>query len=108
MESPLDKLKRMTAWEIDPALSEDDLNAALDTAPLPDLNGNSPADEEWQPTYDLNSAAAEAWLIKAARASALVEVGPPESGLTTSRVFDNCRQMARYYRSRGRATIRVR
>jgi hypothetical protein len=108
MESPLDKLKRMTAWETEPALSEDDLNAALGTAPVPDLNGNAPTDEEWIPTYDLNAAAAEAWLIKAARASALVAVDPPGSGITTSRVYDNCREMARVYRSRGRAAVRVR
>lgn len=108
MESPLDKLKRMTAWDTGPALSEDDLNAALGMAPVPDLNGSGPTDEGWVPTYDLNAAAAEAWLIKAARASALVEIDPPGSGITTSRVYDNCREMARIYRSRVRATAKLR
>lgn len=105
MESPLDKLKRMTAWETEPILSEDDLTAALGTAPVPDLNGNDPGDDEWVPTYNLNKAAAEAWLLKAALASSLVDAG---SGISTSKVFDNCRAMARHYRGRDNVTIRIR
>jgi hypothetical protein len=105
MESPLDKLKRMTAWETEPVLNEDDLNAALGTAPVPDTNGIDPGDDDWIPTYDLNRAAAEAWMLKAAMSTALVDAG---SGISTSKVFDNCRAMARFYRGRGNVTVSVR
>ncbi len=97
METALDKLKKMTAWENDPALTEDELEDLFAAASLRDHEGNPPGSEEWEPTYDLNKAAAEGWQIKAARAAALVEVDPPESGLFTSKVFDNCRAMARLY-----------
>ncbi len=106
-ETALDRLKRITAWETDPALTEDELNATLATYAREDLNGYTPADEEWQPTYDLHAAAAQAWLDKAAKASMLTEVDPPGSGVVTSKVFDNCRAMARIYGAKCRMTISV-
>lgn len=97
----------MTAWETDPTLSEDELNATLATFAREDLNGYTPADEEWQPTFDINAAAAQAWLAKAAKASTLTEVDPG-SGIVTSKVFDNCRAMARIYGAKKRLTVSIR
>jgi hypothetical protein len=93
--SDLDKLKLLTAWETEPSLTEDDLNAALGTSAVKDAAGLSPLEEEWTPTFDINAAAAAAWLIKAARAAATVD--EPTAGVVTSRIFENCRAMARIY-----------
>jgi hypothetical protein len=71
---------------------------------LEDINGLSPLNEEWTPTYDLNAAASAAWLVKAARSAQLVEVDPPGSGLFSSRVFENCRAMARIYAAKRKFT----
>jgi hypothetical protein len=103
----LDKLKLITAWTDDPALTEDELEDLLTDSATPDAEGNAPEDDGWSPTYDLNLAAREAWLIKAARAAALVEVDPPESGIVTSKVFDNCRRMAELYAKRRATTATV-
>jgi hypothetical protein len=103
----LDKLKLIAAWDSDPALTEDELEELLAAAALPDGAGVEPEGEGWEPTYDLNHAAAEAWLTKAARSAALVEVDPPGSGIVTSRVFDNCRAMARLYSARRAATTTI-
>jgi hypothetical protein len=102
---PLDKLKQMTAWDTEPALTEDELNDALAAAALEDSNGLAPSHEEWTPTYDLNAAAAAAWLIKAARAAATVDT--PTEGAVTSKVFDNCRAMARIYTAKRKVTVAV-
>ncbi len=102
----LDKLKLMTAWDTEPALTEDELNEALAAAALQDTNGLAPTNEEWAPTYDLNAAAAASWLIKAARAAATVDA--PTEGSVTSKVFDNCRAMARIYTAKRKATVAVR
>jgi len=88
-------LKLLTAWETEPSLTEDDLNAALGTSAVKDAAGLSPLEEEWTPTFDINAAAAAAWLIKAARAAATVD--EPTAGVVTSRIFENCRAMARIY-----------
>ena len=107
METPLEKLKRMTAWDAEPTLSEGDLNELLTAAALEDAAGLAPSSEEWTPIFDLNAAASAAWLTKAGRASTLVEVDPPGSGIVSSKVFDNCRAMARIYAAKRKITIGV-
>ena len=99
METPLDRLKKLTAWTTEPTLTEPELEAVLATASLADPDGLAPLHEEWTPTYDLNAAAASAWLIKAGRASATTET-EPDSFYVTSKIFDNCCRMARLYRTR--------
>lgn len=108
MPTGLEKLKLMSAWDTEPAVSEDDLEMVLGLHALTDINGMTPDSEEWIPTYDLIAAAAEVWIVKAARAAALVEVDPPGSGILTSKVFENCMAMARNYRSKRASTAGLR
>lgn len=96
----------MTAWDTEPALTSDELEDILADASLNDPGGKAPIDDDWEPTYDINAAAAAAWLIKAARAAATVD--SPSAGVVTSKVFDNCRRMARTYGAKRNATISVR
>lgn len=96
----------MTAWDADPALTEDELGELLAVAAKADAAGFAPLNEEWTPTYDLNTAAASAWLIKAARAAATVD--EPTAGVVTSKVFDNCRAMARIYAGKRNVSLRMR
>ena len=98
METALDKLKRSTAWQVEPTLTEAELADILAASALHDPIGRSPADAQWTPTYDQNSAAAAAWLTKAGKASATVETDP-NSFYMSSKVFDNCCRMAAIYRS---------
>ncbi|MEQ1604561.1 MAG: hypothetical protein ABL999_06805 [Pyrinomonadaceae bacterium] len=99
----LEKLKQLTAWDAVPALTVDDLDELLAAASIEDANGLAPINEEWTPTYDLNAAAAQGWLIKAGRSAAVVDA--PESGPITSKVFDNCRAMARIYAAKRKASV---
>src|SRR5688500_12038712 len=103
----IEKLKLMSAWDAEPLVSEADLEAVLEGHAIPDASGALPDSEEWIPTYDQFAAAADIWLIKAARAAALTEVDPPGSGIVTSKVFDNCMRMARNYRSRRTASVKL-
>ena len=77
----IDKLKQLTAWDVAPELAEEELEECLAGVALEDLNGFAPINEEWTPTYDLNAAAAQAWLIKAARAAATVD--EPTAGVVS-------------------------
>lgn len=107
-ETYLEKLKRMSAWEAEPSLSEGELGDILARSANADINGLEPTHEEWTPTYDINAAASAAWVAKAAKASSLVEVDPPGSGIVTAKVFDNCRRMARIYAAKGLCSVRLR
>jgi len=102
---PIDKLKQLTAWDIEPTLTEDELDDLLAIAAVKDADGLTPEEAEWTPTYDLNTAAARGWLIKAGRAAATVD--EPEAGMVTSKVFDNCRSMARIYASKRTASVLI-
>lgn len=104
METPQEKLKKLTAWNTEPTLAEDELDELLAAAALEDANGFAPLHEEWTPTYDLNAAAASGWLVKAGRASSTTETGP-ESLYVTAKIFDNCCRMARIYRAKGKVSV---
>lgn len=101
--SYLDKLKQLTAWNVEPAVSEDELEELLSGTAVEDKAGFSPSNDDWTPTYDLNAAASQAWLIKAARAAATVD--EPTAGVVTSKIFDNCRAMARIYAAKRSLTV---
>lgn len=101
--SHIDQLKLITAWNIEPTLTDDDLDGLLSRSAVEDTDGFAPANEAWTPTYDLNAAAAQAWLIKAARAAATVD--EPTAGVVTSKIFDNCRAMARIYAAKRSAAV---
>lgn len=101
--SYLDQLRQLTAWDADPALTEDELEELLAATALVDAAGLPPLHEEWTPTYDINAAASQAWLIKAARSAATVD--EPTAGIVTSRVFENCRAMARVYAGKRKVSL---
>lgn len=106
METPLEKLKKLTAWDTEPTLSGAELDELLAGTSLEDKDGRAPADASWTPTYDVNAAAATGWLIKAGRASSTTET-EPDSFYVTSKVFDNCCKMAALYRAKGAAVMSV-
>ena len=95
----------MTAWDTEPVLAEAELDELLVQSSAADPDGLAPGDEGWVPTYDLNAAAAAGWLIKAGRASALTEAD--STGVVTSKVFDNCRAMARAYGAKCVGSVRL-
>ena len=53
MENALEKLKLLTAWETEPALTEIEVEDLLNAASIADENGNEPANDSWVPTFDL-------------------------------------------------------
>ena len=105
-ESSKEKLKKLTAWTTEPALSDVEIDELLAANGMADGEGNSPSSESWTPTYDVNGAAAEGWMIKAGRAAATTET-EPDSVQVTSRVFENCIRLARIYSAKRTATARA-
>jgi len=106
MDTPQQKLKKLTAWDTAPALTEPELDELLAAAALEDKAGLHPLHVDWTPTYDLNAAAAAAWLMKAGRASNTTET-EPDSFYVTSKIFDNCCRMAKIYRAKGNTSLNL-
>jgi hypothetical protein len=105
-ESAKEKLKKLLAWEDEPALTDAEIDELLAACVVADAEGNGPASEGWSPTYDVNSAAAEGWMIKAARAASTTETDPDSLGVT-SRVFENCIRMAKLFSGKRAGSVRV-
>ncbi len=104
MDTPKQKLKKLAGWDTEPVLSEDELDELLAASALEDAAGLAPFHEEWVPTYNINAAAASAWLIKAGRASSTTET-EPDSFYVTSKIFDNCCRMAKIYRAKRNVSL---
>ena len=104
MESQEEKLKAMLDWESAPQISQSEIDGLLSAAATADSAGRSPEDENWNPSYDLNFAAAMGWAIKAARTATTTQTDP-ESVNVASRIFKNCLRLARHYPARRSAAV---
>lgn len=94
------RLKRMTAWDSEPQLSDGDLDDLLSLYSTFDKNGVVPGDLSWIPTYRLNAAAAEGWRWKSARASELISVDLDGERMSSNQVFEHCQRMIQTYSRR--------
>lgn len=94
------RLGRMVAATASPALDEADLDTLLAIAARVDRDGNEADSAAWEPTYDLNAAAAEGWRWKAAAASSCVDVSTDGTSLRRAQVYEHCLAMAAHYAAR--------
>lgn len=104
MENAEERLKAMLDWEASPPLSQSEIDGLLAAAATADPAGRVPDAEDWEPSYDLNLAAAMGWAIKAARTASSTETNP-ETLAVTSRIFENCLRLARHYSQRRAAAV---
>jgi len=106
METAKDKLKKLTASAEEPELTDAEIDELLAASSVADGEGNLPESEDWSPTYDIAAAAAEGWMIKAARVASTTETDP-DSLNVTSRVFENCIRMAGIYSRKRSAGVKT-
>jgi hypothetical protein len=93
-----------------PVLDDADLDVALDAARIPDDDGRAPVDPEYTETFDLHYAAAEAFEMKATRATAN-DVGGLESFTSEGSAFkrrpgagfDEFMRLAAFHRAKSTA-----
>jgi hypothetical protein len=92
----LGRLALFTSATAEPVLSPADLEVLLAMARRVDKNTVLPGDADWEPTYDLNYAAAQGWLIKAGRLSPRYNFMSGGKMLSRQQYYDHC--MKNYYR----------
>lgn len=100
-------LQSMTASDVDPVLSDDEIDRLVASSQRADLFGIPPTDSQWTPTYDLASAAAKGWLLKMGKASNRVDFIIERSGVTRSQFIKHCQMMANEYRRQVGQSVRV-
>lgn len=94
------RLRKMTAAESEPVLTDSDLSAVLYDAQRIDRYGVKPSEEGWEPTYDLNAAAADAWQMKAAAAAGDYDFSADGASYSRSQIVAQCLAMEDRYRKR--------
>lgn len=88
------RLRSMTAASsLELPLSDEEIEDLLSLARRPDILGYAPGEPEWEPTYDLDAAAAEGWRWKAGKTTTRVTVGASGSNVQQSDSFAFCMQM---------------
>ena len=90
-------LARMTSADTEPTLSDNDLDALLKLAAIPDVSDLSATDAGWIATYDLNFGAAEGWRWKAAKAAASYAFTMDGESPERSFLMIRCEHMADRY-----------
>lgn len=84
------RLKRMVAYDVDPVLSGDEIADLLNLARREDGEGLAPSDDDWEPTFDLDYAAAEGWRWKAGRTVPRYGVTLDTESLQRQQVYAHC------------------
>ncbi len=103
----LSTLRRMTNTTSQD-YGDSELEALLESYPIPDSSGRLPSESSWSARYDLNAAAADIWEWKAAALAPQIDFSDSGS-FQTSQLYDHALQQARYYRSkRAASTVRLR
>ena len=92
-----DVLSSMLANDKEPILDADLISALLERAQTRDLRNRLPGEDDYEPTYNLNVAAARGWRMKAARVAADYDLNVDQKGLTRSQLIEQMLQMASAY-----------
>ena len=100
-----DDLYRMLAAESEPALSLDDIHALLRAHRIADRHGVAPIDINWEPTYDLNAAAAEGWRRKAALVADRFAFSADGATYNRDQLYKHCMEQSRRYSARAVRTL---
>lgn len=116
-EAMLAQIRRMCGLSESDAIYDDDLlTSMIEVYPVTDANGEDSTyldrstmpptvtdNDNWIPTYDLNSAAADIWEEKAATLQGNFDFAADGGNYKTSQPYENALRMANKYRSRGHA-----
>ena len=93
---------------VEPTLTDDEVTYLVSKAKRADLHGTIPSDPAWVPTWEINSAVAKGWELKAGKATPMVNLNLTGSlTASASDIYAHCMAQAKLYASRVFETITV-
>lgn len=93
----LARLQRMVAHDVDPVLTSAEVTDLLDMARREDSEGLAPSETDWEPTFDLDAAAAEGWRWKAGKTVPRFGVALDGESLNRQHVYAHCLKQSDAY-----------
>lgn len=104
----LARLTIMLQPTVTPTLTNGELAILLTDSKRNDVDGLEPDDAGWTPTWNLRAAAADGWMLKAAKAAADYDVEAGSVKANRTGVYEMCMRMAdKYRRAVGVGTIQA-
>lgn len=101
------RLNEMLQVDAEPTLGLQSVEDLIEFAKRVDSNGLAPSDTGWEPTWDLNAAAAEGWRRKAGAVAGRFNVTVDGDALSRAQAFSHCLQMAERYAARVAGTVQL-
>lgn len=101
------KLKLLILDTEEPVLSDAQVVDCLTYARRPDSNDFDHSDAAWEPTWDLDAAAAEGWRRKAGIAASQFSFGEDGQRFERAQVYANCLSQAEQFARRAMGSIPV-
>lgn len=100
-----EKIARMVEATSEPALTEDDLDDLVDAAARADADGRYRDNPAWEPTWDLNAAAAEGWARKASKAANSFNFAEDGQRFDRSQIYAHCAAQQKVYADKAMGTL---
>ncbi len=91
------ELIMLTAGDVEPVLTSDELTKCLSDAATIDDAGLWLDDPHWTPTYDLNRAAAAGWGLKAGKVATDYTITIEQRELNRGQMIDNFLKLSAFY-----------
>lgn len=102
------RIELLAAASEEPVLATADVNVLLIMAKRVDVNGLQPGDATWTPTWAINYAVAQGWLIKAGRLSGRYLFMSGGKMFARQQMFDHCMKLhAKYAMKAGISAVRL-
>lgn len=98
------KLRRMIAEPTTDTYIDNDLATAIESYPVPDVDGLDPDDTSWTATYDLHAAASELWAEKGSAVAADFTFSADGGSYSRDQVYTQYMKQARFHASRRQAS----
>lgn len=99
------KFETMILADQDPVLDLDQIEDLFTYARRPDADGNDYTDADWEPTWNLDAAAAEGWRRKAALAVARFDFAEDGQSFHRAQIYSHCLTQAAQYARRAMGSI---
>jgi len=101
----IDLLERITDSAVEPTLTTDDLDDLVGVAARADETGLYRGDTGWEPTWDVNAAAAEGWRRKAGKAATKFNFAEDSQRFDRSQIYQHCERQAETYANKSMGTL---
>lgn len=94
MKNIYEKLRTLTQADMEPGLTESEIEQLVQMYSVPDAAGRTPDNPEWEPAIEINLAVANGWRIKAAKLAHQHDATVDSQGFSASQKFTQCMELA--------------